>query len=58
MFELTLEKGVGWFPGEQWRRTFRAVRRAGYDPANVGRLQRALVLGGRNGFGGFREWGV
>lgn len=57
MFGLTLEKGVGWFPGEQWRRTFRAVR-AGYDPANVGRLERALVLGGRDGFGGFREWGV
>ena len=49
MFELTFEKGVGWFPGEQWRRTFRAVQRAGYDPANVGRLERALVLGSRNG---------
>lgn len=26
VFELTLEKGAGWPPGEQWRRTFRATQ--------------------------------
>lgn len=35
VFELTLEKGAGWPPGEQWRRTFRAAQCGGCAGSGV-----------------------
>lgn len=35
VFELTLEKGAGWPPGEQWRRTFRATQCGGCAGSGV-----------------------
>lgn len=35
VFELTPEKGAGWSPGEQWRRTLRAAQRGGCAGSGV-----------------------
>lgn len=67
VFELTLEKPIGWLPGKQQTRTSEAAQWGGRDRMRLGGFGRALAWGAVSGLralengwgqGGGKYWGA